>query len=151
MTSGGRNRKSKSLRILEASHRAGRHNGDQPRPRPTAPSCPDWLAPEGKAEWARVGPELERLGLLTVLDRAAFSCYCQSWADFRAITDIIHTEGMVIPGHRGVDRKHPLLPALHQAADAIRAWSGELGLTPASRGRMSVGKVDEEEEPPWLD
>lgn len=151
MTSGGHNRKSKSLRILEGSHRSGRRNGDQPRPRPTAPKCPDWLAPEAKDEWARLAPELERLGFLTVLDRGALAAYCQSWAEFRQITEIIDREGMVIPGHRGIDRKHPLLPALHQAMEGVRGWSQEFGMTPLSRSRMSVGEVEQEEEPPWLD
>jgi len=148
---GGHNRKPAALHVLEGTGRPSRQNGITPRPPPTAPTCPSWLDKEAKAEWARVAPELERLGRLTVLDRAALSCYCQSWAHFRAYSKITEEEGSVIEGHRGVPRKHPLLPALHQAADAVRAWANELGMTPLSRIRMSVGKVEEEEEPSRLD
>ena len=122
-----------------------------PKPRPTAPTCPSWLAPEAKAEWKRVAPELERLGLLTALDRAAFSCYCQSWAAVRAYSKIVLEEGSVVEGRQGSQKKHPLLASLNQAADAVRGWGVEFGLTPLSRSRMSVGEVEEEEEPSWLD
>ena len=148
---GGHNRKPAALHVLEGTGRPSRQNGNTPRPRPTAPTCPSWLDKEAKAEWARVAPELERLGLLTVLDRAAFSAYCQSWADFRHLSEIIDAEGAVIEGRRGAPRKHPLLPALHWAMAAVRTWSQEFGLTPLSRSRMSVGNVEEEEEPSWLD
>ena len=151
MPRGGQNKKPLRLHTLHGTGRPSRQNGDQPRPRPTAPACPDWLAAEGKAEWRRVAPELERLGLLTVLDRAGLTAYCQCWADFRAYSEIIAKEGSVIEGHRGGQRKHPLLPALRQAMDAVRVWAQEFGMTPSSRGRMSVGTVDEEEEPSWLD
>lgn len=149
---GGHNRKPVSLHSLEGTGRPSRQNGNTPRPRPTAPTCPSWLDKEAKAEWGRVGPELERLGLLTVLDRAAFAIYCTCWSDFMTFSEIIRREGAVIEGHRGLARKHPLLPALHWAMDAVRTWSQEFGLTPLSRTRLSVTvPAEEESEPKWLD
>ena len=150
---GGHNKKPLRLHALEGTGRPSRQNGNYPRPRPTAPSCPTWLAPEARREWRRVARELEKLGLLTLMDRAAFSCYCQSWADFRAYSEIIAKEGSVIEGHRGVQRKHPLLPALHQAMDAVRVWAQEFGMTPLSRTRLSVTVPAEEksEFEKWLD
>ena len=44
------------------------------------PGCPKHLLPEARKEWKRVGPELEKLGLISQLDRAALALYCQAWA-----------------------------------------------------------------------
>ena len=53
-------------------------------------------------------------------------------------SEIIDREGAVILGHRGVPRKHPLLPALHQAMDGVRVWAQEFAMTPLSRSRMNL-------------
>lgn len=50
------------------------------KPKPGLPTCPMWLLPEAKREWRRLGPELDRLGLMTTADRSAFAGYCQAWA-----------------------------------------------------------------------
>jgi phage terminase small subunit len=67
------------LKILEGnpSHRPIL---PEPRPTPGLPTCPGWLLPEAKKEWRRIGPELARIGLMTVADRVAFAGYCQAWA-----------------------------------------------------------------------
>lgn len=44
------------------------------------PIPPDFLSAGAKAEWARLAPELHRLGLLTVLDTATFAAYCEAQA-----------------------------------------------------------------------
>jgi phage terminase small subunit len=44
------------------------------------PDYPKWLWPEARKEWKRISAELERYGLISKLDRAALSLYCQAWA-----------------------------------------------------------------------
>jgi P27 family predicted phage terminase small subunit len=44
------------------------------------PGCPKHLLPEARKEWKRITPELEKYGLISQLDRAALSLYCQCWA-----------------------------------------------------------------------
>lgn len=44
------------------------------------PNCPPHLRPEAKKEWKRIAPELEKLGLISRLDRTALALYCQAWA-----------------------------------------------------------------------
>ena len=56
---GGHNKKPLALHAREGTGRPSRQNGNQPRPRPTAPTCPGWLAPEAKAEWKRFDTRLE--------------------------------------------------------------------------------------------
>lgn len=44
------------------------------------PGCPKHLLPEARKEWKRITPELEVLGLVANIDRAALALYCQAWA-----------------------------------------------------------------------
>jgi phage terminase small subunit len=69
------------LKILK-----GRGNGKDIAGRPIpqlpafehgAPTPPPWLSPEALAEWQRVAPSLDALGLIKDEDRAVFSTYCE--------------------------------------------------------------------------
>lgn len=53
---------------------------DSLQPEIEIPGCPAHLLPEAKKEWRRITPELHRYGLISKLDRAALSMYCQTWA-----------------------------------------------------------------------
>ena len=46
------------------------------------PSMPRDLPAEAQAEWRRVVPELEEIGLLAKVDRAVLVRYCTAWADW---------------------------------------------------------------------
>lgn len=54
--------------------------GDGVNPEVAIPSPPSHLTKEARKEWRRVTAELEELGLISRLDRAALAIYCQSWA-----------------------------------------------------------------------
>jgi phage terminase small subunit len=43
------------------------------------PRPPKWLLPAALKEWKRIGAELEKLGLVSKIDRAALALYCQAW------------------------------------------------------------------------
>jgi P27 family predicted phage terminase small subunit len=126
-------------------------NKAEPKPPPKAPTRPGWLLPEAKREWRRLAPELERLGLLTVADRAAFAGYCQAWARWRECEERIAAEGAVVPGHRAIMRKHPLTPVAARYLDAMRGFAQEFGLTPQARSRLSLPGHDEPEDEADLD
>jgi len=131
--------------MLQGTGRKARLNRNEPKPPPIAPEMPAWLAPEAKREWERVAPVLERLGLLTALDRAALAIYCQAWARYVDAEAQIAKDGALVPGHRGVMRKHPLLLVLNAAVATLKAFGAEFGMSPASRGRLDVGGADADE------
>ena len=59
-----------------------------------APNPPTWLDREGKAEWRRVVPQLERAGLLAgALDRGTLTAWCRTWAQYAAVTRSVAAEG----------------------------------------------------------
>ncbi len=151
MGRGGSNKKSARLHVLEGTGRPSRLNRNGPKPRPAAPSRPRWLPKEARKEWARVAPALEKMGLLTELDRAAFAGYCCSWADYVEAQRLLAAEGVITEGVGGKLKKHPAVTIAARALDQLRAWCQEFGMTPSARGRVSVGTEEPREEPSWLD
>jgi P27 family predicted phage terminase small subunit len=118
----------------------------RPEPLPQLPAelePPEFLLEEAKAEWHRVGPELVRLNLLTVLDLAAFAAYCQSWARWLLAEQALAAAGgaLTIKTPRGSEVMNPLLHVARDAAAAMLRYAVEFGMTPSSRGRLgSVGE-----------
>lgn len=150
MPRGGQNKKPTRLHFVEGTGRASRMNKNEPKPTPKAPTRPGWLLPDARREWARLAPELDRLGLLTVADRAAFAAYCQAWARWRQCEERIAADGAVLPGHRGVLRKHPLTSVGARYLEMMRAFGAEFGLSPQARSRLSLPPSSEDDDPEGL-
>ena len=52
---------------------------DGVQPPVAVPDAPRHLSREARKEWRRITVELEELGLISRLDRAALAIYCQTW------------------------------------------------------------------------
>ncbi|KAB8167051.1 phage terminase small subunit P27 family [Streptomyces sp. 3MP-14] len=100
-----------------------------------APSAPSWLDREAKAEWRRVVPELDRLGVLATIDRAVLATYCAAWSRFVQLEQLLQDEGLIQRDSRGDARKHPAWQQWREAATVVATVGRELMLTPASRLR----------------
>ena len=109
--------------------------------------CPEWLHPLAKAEWEAVCPELERLGLLTELDRMTLAGYCQAVAELHLATEAIERDGRVIPSEGKVVQQpdgkwetlgakmipHPALAQQRSALRLIQSFGARFGLNPSAR------------------
>ena len=139
------------LKALEGNPGKRPLKGDNAKPRSVAPDCPDWLSAEAKAEWKRLAPELERLGLLTLLDRAAFSCYCQSFGHWVQAQRVLREHGMMYVTASGRVRERPEVAIAGSSLKLMRAFAVEFGLTPSSRSRFSLPDplTDEDDEFAW--
>ncbi len=142
------------IKALEGNPGKRPLKGNNAKPRSVAPDCPDWLSAEAKAEWKRLAPELERLGLLTLLDRAAFSCYCQSFAHWVQAQRVLREHGTMYVTGSGRVRERPEVAIAGSFLKLMRAFAVEFGLTPSSRSRLSLPDppADEDDEfATWLD
>src|SRR5690606_26210093 len=84
---------------------------NEPQPKPKAPPCPAHLDAEAKREWRRMVKELEPLGLLTKIDRAALAAYCQAWSRWVQAEEMIRKTGMIVKApNTGFPIQNPLLP-----------------------------------------
>lgn len=127
------------------------------------PGMPDWLSREAKAEWRRIAPELDRVGVLCKVDRAALAAYCQAWAELADASRLLDREGRIIDvdvfskgGHvvGSIKKVHPAVKLQSLGFARVKQFLGEFGLTPSSRVRLKgtggaggdAEKVDEAEQ-----
>ena len=102
------------------------------------PAMPDDLPPEAEAEWRRVVPELEEIGVLASIDRAALIRYCCAWADWVELQDLIQKSGKLIKGQKGNLVRNPLLLARSDVEATLSDLGKQLGLSPGARLRQDI-------------
>ncbi len=118
----------------------------EPHPSPCVPTRPAWLLPEAKREWNRIVPELHRLGLLTVIDRAELAAYCQCWAMYvEAVLDI-REHGTTFETQTGYQGPRPSVAIMVKMLDKVLAFAARFGLSPADRSRIDLPMLEEEDE-----
>ena len=122
---------------MRGTNRPGRSR-NEPKPRPIAPPCPRWLDQMARAEWHRVAPELERLGLLTEVDGTALAAYCDAYARWRKARAILATKGLTFTTKTGYTQQRPEVAILNTAMTTVRQFCQEFGLTPSARARIQV-------------
>jgi len=111
-----------------------------------APEMPPGLSDEGQAEWQRIVPELEAMGLLTTVDRGVLVRYCQAWADWVTANERLAASGMLIRGRRDALVRNPLWLLRNDAEAVLSDLGKQLGLTPAARLRQDIKHDMPEEE-----
>lgn len=112
-------------------------------PRRGRPTCPRWLDRVARAKWKALLPELDRLGLLTVVDGDALAAYCVAWSELKAATMLIQEEGRVCHCGTGGLKPHPAIALQRSALNAIAKFSSLFGLNPADRGRIAAPQKPE--------
>ena len=129
-----------------------------PEPTAVAPLPPPELADDALTEWHRVAAELEPLGLLTRVDRAALAAYCQAYGRWavaeRALAKMAAadpvTGGLLIKTTNGNVIQNPLVGISNKAAAAMVRYAAEFGMTPSARSQIEAvplaKKVDPAEE-----
>jgi P27 family predicted phage terminase small subunit len=111
---------------------------NEPKPPVSCPAPPEWLSDLARAEWMRVGPRLEEVGLMTDIDVGVLAAYCTAWADMVVAIDKQTGKSTVIKTHNGNWIQSPFVSMIRQArADMVR-YAAEMGMTPASRAGLDI-------------
>jgi P27 family predicted phage terminase small subunit len=135
----------------------------QPKPKPIAPKCPEWLKKDKAAyqEWKRVAPELERLGLLTSVDGAALEGYCKAYSRWLEAEQFMDKEIEDKKGEKkaigtyyriqsktgsSYYQQLPQVAIAQKYLQIAKAFMAEFGLTPSSRGRMQLPSEQNEDD-----
>jgi P27 family predicted phage terminase small subunit len=119
---------------------------DVPQAVAAAPATPDWLPELAVAMWEQVSPELERLGLLGMIDLATLEAFCLCYAKWREHEAELAAEGSTSTGSMGQMVRHPAHDLALARVKELRQLAVQLGLTPAARQRMVRPKADVREE-----
>jgi P27 family predicted phage terminase small subunit len=131
-------------------------------PRVEIPKCPSHLSDEAKAEWKRLAPQLEELGLISGLDLATFAMYCQSYgrwvfaekriremnedaAKKRKAGDAQDADSRRYPGlvqrtPSDYEQQSIWIQMSNRAMELTLKFAGEFGLSPSMRSHVQASR-----------
>jgi len=117
----------------------------EPRPELAIPPVPPELCDDAKLEWGRVSVELNRLGLLTNIDRAALAAYCAAYGRWikaeRRLREKERADpvngGLLSVSAKGNVISEPLVGIANKAMLDMVRYASEFGMTPSSRARVN--------------
>lgn len=147
MATRGRKPKPTVLKLLEGNPGRRPLNQKEPQPEKKAPRCPAWLAPEAKKEWRRMSRQMEKLGVLTQVDAAAFAGYCQAYARWKEAEEFISKHGTIFKTPSGYIQQVPQVSIAQTYLKIMRDFCAEFGLTPSSRSRIITNAATESDDP----
>lgn len=135
------------LKVFEGNPGKRPLNDQEPQPERAIPDCPEHLDEVARAEWERITPELDAIGMLSRNDRAALAAYCQAWSRWvQAEEAIIQTGGTVVKAPSGYPMQNPHLSIANKALEHLKSFAGHFGLTPSSRSTLKVEKPKPKDE-----
>lgn len=141
-----RGRKPKPTRLKIMTGNPGRRPlKEEPQPAPGA-ECPADLSEEARAVWARIAPELNRLGLLNVLTGETLAGYCDAYARWVQATAEIAKTGEVVKAPSGYPVQNPWRAVANKAHEQWVKLAAEFGMTPSAMTRMGVTPATKEDE-----
>lgn len=125
-----------ALKLLRGNPGKRRLSEDEPETKVEIPTCPGHLSSISKKEWRRVTKELQVLGLVSKVDRAALGGYCDAYGRWAEAAKQLQEFGLIFRSPNGYPMPSPYLAILTTALDQMRAFLTEFGMTPASRTRV---------------
>jgi P27 family predicted phage terminase small subunit len=106
---------------------------------------PKTLNKEATAEWNRLAPKLDALGLLTDLDVDLVAAYCFAVSDWKRARAEIDRLGPVVKSPSGYPIQSPHVSLARHALKEMTRLGAEIGWSARARDRMgySEAKVKE--------
>lgn len=143
----GRKPKPTALKLLTGADQVHKErlNPDEPKPEIRMPACPEQLQGEARKEWFRMGKKLHALGLVTEIDKAALTVYCQAWGRWSDAEANLAKYGPVIFAKTGIPIQSPYMSIANKALELMMRSLVEFGMSPSSRSRVKVDKPEEED------
>ena len=145
----GRKKIPTKLHILKGTDRADRRNSSEPEPEACIPDPPPHLSAEALEEWSRITVELDRLGLLTELDRTELAMYCQAYGRWVKYEKIIAEKGELYKTTNGNVQTSPAMWVANKAMEQCHKFLTEFGMTPSSRAKVCAGEGKKKTADPW--
>ena len=134
----GRKPKPTRLKLIQGNPGKRPINGREPKPPGSLPSCPAHLSPTAKTEWKRLARSLNRIGMLTEIDRAAMAAYCQAYGRWVEAERKLAATPALLKTPAGYVQASPWIGIANKQLELMARFMGELGLTPSSRSRLAI-------------
>jgi P27 family predicted phage terminase small subunit len=136
-----------ALRLVQGNPGNRPLNHNEPEPEAVMPTCPSHLCPSAKAEWRRIGRQMQNLGMISLLDRAVLAGYCQAYGRWVEAERKLHEMPMLLKMPSGYIQHNPWLTIANKQLELMLKFGSELGLSPSTRSRVSVTTSKKR---PWL-
>ena len=127
-----------ALKVANGNPGKRRINGQEPKPPGSLPDCPDHLSDVAREEWHRIAASLNKIGLLTQVDRTTMAAYCQCYGRWVEAEQKLAETPSIIRLPSGYIQQSPWLTISNKQLELMVKYMAELGLTPASRSRLAV-------------
>lgn len=142
-----RPKKPTELKILQGTNRKDRQVEQEPEfeklDHYDPPEDLDGLALK---TWNSLMPLLVEASVLTAADLRALELYCVHYSNFKKAQQEVEENGYVVTSPQGSISKNPACTVVKEASSEMRALAGVLGLDPAARTRINVGKKKPEKK-----
>lgn len=138
----GRKALPKNVHLLQGnrSKKSAAELVDHNRPPVHVPDAPDHLSADALAEWQRVVPLLEAMGIIADLYRAPLAVYCQAWGRYvhaeRKLAEI-GDDALVSTTPSGYKQIGVWLQVSNRAAEQMKTFAAEFGMTPSAINRVA--------------
>lgn len=107
---------------------------------------PRGLPKRARQFWKAHADQLDRLGILTEADGAAFTVMAIHYAVAWEAMEQVLEDGLLQVDENGAARKHPLLQVWRENSAAYLRYAVQFGLTPSARGRLSILEAPQKDE-----
>jgi len=126
-------------------------NAKEPTPEHGVPQMPFKLSKAETAHWKRLIPILQGARVLTVADGDILGGLCRAQALADAAAAEVAKHGVLIrtvdsATHLPIVRTNPAIRILSDALRHVRLFAADLGLSPASRSRVTTVSDNDNEE-----
>lgn len=142
-------RKPRQLKVMRGTLRKDREPREPVEPRKGRAEAEAWLSPGERAAFDELAEQAERCGTPTASFPHVLTAAAIVWDQLRRDCETIGTEGMTYESKTTSGaRKLVLRPEVYNRASTLKLLRGyltELGLTPASIGRLDLAAMPADE------
>jgi P27 family predicted phage terminase small subunit len=147
LASVGRKRQPTPVLQLKKTQKSDRVNKSEPVRSGKLPEKPEDLSPIASKAWDDVVAILTDMRVLDRADAMAVELLCQARSDWMEAREVLQFEGAYYTSSNGLVRAHPMLAMRNEASKRMLTLLAELGMTPASRSKVSATANDEQDDP----
>ena len=139
-----RPRKPTALKLIHGSR--DRHkNKLEPKPEGIA-LMPNWLSEPAQDEWARLAPELTKIGILTLADETEFAVYCSAYAELKEAEAELARNGRTQITKDGFERKSAWCSIRDEAWKRLHQAASGFGLNPSARAKVEAKPIEAKDD-----
>ena len=124
------------------------HVDTTPQPPLGKPRMPSHLDATAKAEWKRVLPMLDEMGVTSKIDGTLLAVYCVYYSRWVKAEEALEKEGFTAETS-GADKQSPWVGIANISVQFMREAMDQLGMTPRARQKLKALPRPKPEAKKW--